>query len=165
MNSIFLMPVNLYGPRDNFHPESSHVIPALIRKCSEARERRSGHVEIWGDGTATREFLYAKDAAEGIVNAAILYDKPEPVNLGSGREISIHDLAVRIAALTGFTGELRWDRSKPNGQQRRCLDVSRARREFGFEAKTPFDEGLRETVQWYLTERTASAKSRAAGEW
>jgi GDP-L-fucose synthase len=163
MNSIFLMPVNLYGPRDNFHPESSHVIPALIRKCSEARERRTGHVEIWGDGDATREFLYAKDAAEGIVNEAILYDKPRPVNLGSGREISIHDLPVKIAALTGFTGEMRWDKSKPNGQQRRCLDVSR-RREFGFEAKTPCDEGLRDTVQWHLTERTASAKSRAAGE-
>ena len=149
LNAVYLLPVNLYGPRDNFDPRSSHVIPALIRKCVEARNRREPFIECWGTGTATREFLYVEDAAEGIVLAAERYDKPEPVNLGSGREISIRDLASLIARLTGFTGEIRWDPTKPDGQPRRCLDTQRAKREFGFEAQTPFEEGLRRTIQWY----------------
>jgi GDP-L-fucose synthase len=153
MNSIFLMPVNLYGPRDNFDPESSHVIPALIRKCVEARDQGEKAIQIWGDGSPTREFLYVKDAAKGIVQAVLAYDRPEPVNLGSGREISIRDLAVKIAALTGFIGDFHWDVTKPNGQPRRCLDVNRARTEFGFTAETPFDVGLQETVAWYEASR------------
>jgi GDP-L-fucose synthase len=153
MNAIFLMPVNLYGPRDNFDPESSHVIPALIRKCVEARDQGEEAIEIWGDGSPTREFLYVKDAARGIVQALIAYDKPEPVNLGSGREISIRELAAKIAGLTGFKGDFRWDVTKPNGQPRRCLDISRAQTEFGFTAGTPFDVGLRETVAWYEASR------------
>lgn len=148
-NAIFLLPVNLYGQRDNFDPASSHVIPALIRKCLEAQERGEKEISIWGDGSPTREFLYVEDAAEGILLATEKYDGPEPVNLGSGYEISIKDLAETIARLTGFSGRLVWDTSKPNGQPRRGLDVSRAWQFFGFRAGTPFEEGLRRTIEWY----------------
>jgi len=148
-NSIFLLPVNLYGPRDNFRPESSHVIPALIKKCLEAKAANAPSIEVWGDGSPTREFLYVEDAAEGILLATEKYNKSEPVNLGSGMEISIKDLVTLIAKLTGFTGELVWDTSKPNGQPRRQLSVERARREFGFEARVGFEEGLRRTIDWY----------------
>ena len=148
-NSIFLLPVNLYGPGDNFDPQTSHVIPALIKKCVEAARRGADHITCWGTGAASREFLYAADAAEGILLATERYDGSEPVNLGAGREIRIRDLAGKIAELTGFTGEIRWDPSKPDGQPRRCLDVSRAREYFGFEARTSLEEGLRETVAWY----------------
>ena len=159
MNAVFLLPVNLYGPRDNFDPRSSHVIPALIRKCLEARASGAGEVVIWGDGSPTREFLYVTDAARGIVMATQSYDKPEPVNLGSGHEVSIRELAALIARLTGFNGAIRWDTSKPNGQPRRCLDVRRAEREFGFRAEVPFEEGLAETIRWY--EASASAAGAA----
>jgi GDP-L-fucose synthase len=155
-NSIFLLPVNLYGPGDNFDPRSSHVIPALIRKCVDAVERGDSEIEVWGDGTPTREFLYVDDAAEGIVLASEQYDSSEPVNLGSGWEISIADLAHRIAACVGFTGRIVWNTSKPNGQLRRRLDVTRAREQFGFHAITEFDDGLRRTVDWYLASRDAS---------
>jgi GDP-L-fucose synthase len=148
-NSIFLMPVNLYGPRDNFNPESSHVIPALIRKCLEAKAAGQDSIEVWGDGSPTREFLYVEDAADGILLAAEKYNSSEPVNLGSGMEISIKDLVELIARLTGFEGKLVWDTSKPNGQPRRRLDVSRAEKEFGFKAKVNFEEGLRRTIDWY----------------
>jgi GDP-L-fucose synthase len=150
MNAIFLLPVNLYGPGDNFDLESSHVIPALIRKCIEAVKSGSREIVLWGDGSATREFLYVEDAVEGILLAAAHYDKSEPVNLGSGMEISIRDLATTIAEMTGFTGKIVWDTSKPNGQPRRCLDVTRAEQEFKFRAATPFDLGLRKTIDWYL---------------
>ncbi len=153
MNAIFLLPVNLYGPRDNFDPDSSHVIPALIRKCVEAVENGCDEIVCWGDGSATREFLYVEDAAAGIVAATERYDRAEPVNLGNGYEISILDLAARIATATGFRGRIVWDTSKPNGQPRRCLDVSRAEKYFGFRATTPFDEGLLRTVQWYAKHR------------
>jgi len=148
-NSVFLLPVNLYGPRDNFDPESSHVIPALIRKCVEAQARGDSEITVWGDGSPTREFLYVADAAEGIVLAAERYNSPEPVNLGSAFEISIRDLVETIARLTGFEGKLVWDTSQPNGQPRRKLDTSRAEAEFGFVSRTPFEEGLRETIEWY----------------
>jgi len=153
MNGIYLLPVNLYGPRDNFDPESSHVIPALIRKFVEAKESGSDQVVAWGTGSATREFLYVDDAAEGIVMAAEKYDKPEPVNLGSGEEITIKDLANTIRDLAGFQGEIAWDASKPDGQPRRKLDTTRARHEFGFKAKTSLAEGLRRTVEWYQQAR------------
>jgi GDP-L-fucose synthase len=153
MNAVYLLPVNLYGPRDNFDPDSSHVIPALIRKCVEACQRGDGAITLWGDGSPTREFLYVADAAEAIVAAAESYDGADPVNIGSGAEISIRDLADRIARLTGFTGRIAWDVTKPNGQPRRCLDVSRAEREFGFRAHTSLDAGLRATVDWYLSAR------------
>ena len=149
MNSVVLFPVNLYGPRDNFNPRSSHVIPALIRKCVEARVAGRDEIVLWGDGTPTREFLYAADAAEGLVMAAARYDASEPVNLGTGFEITIRDLATLIAKLTGFAGRLRWDPSYPNGQPRRCLDVNRAKERFGFVAKTPFADGLRETIAYF----------------
>jgi GDP-L-fucose synthase len=152
-NAIFLLPVNLYGPRDNFDLESSHVIPALIRKCIEAEERGASELVVWGDGSPTREFLYVKDAAEGIALAAECYNSSEPVNLGSGYEISIKDLAEMIARLTGFSGKIVFDPSKPNGQPRRGLDVSRAEREFGFRARTSFEQGLRETIDWYRAVR------------
>ena len=152
-NAIYLLPVNLYGPRDNFDLETSHVIPALIRKMIEAQERGEKQVVLWGDGSPTREFLYVEDAAEGIVLATERYDGPEPVNLGSGQEISIKDLAELIARLTGFTGEIVWDTTKPNGQPRRALDTSRAKKYFGWEAKTPFEEGLRRTIQWFREHR------------
>jgi GDP-L-fucose synthase len=153
-NSIYLMPVNLYGPRDNFDPGSSHVIPALIRKCFEAKDAGRDSLVVWGDGSPTREFLYAEDAAEGILLAAQRYEKSEPVNLGSGFEISIKDLAATIARLTGFEGEIIWDTSKPNGQPRRALDTSRADEEFGFRARVDFEEGLKRTIEWYRTERS-----------
>ncbi len=149
-NSLFLIPVNLYGPRDNFRPESSHVIPALIKKCVEAKENRAEEVVIWGDGSPTREFIYVDDAAEGIARATELYNGSEPVNIGSGNEISIKDLAQLIARLTGFDGQLIFDTTKPNGQPRRGLDVSRAEKLFGFRAKMGFEEGLRRTIDWYL---------------
>lgn len=152
-NSIHLMPVNLYGPRDNFDPQTSHVIPALIRRCVEAKERGDTEVVVWGDGSPTREFLYVEDAAEGILLASEHYNGPEPVNLGLGSEISIKDLAETIARMTGFTGRLVWDTSKPNGQPRRALDVSRAREYFGFQANTSFAEGLAKTVAWYLDKK------------
>ncbi len=152
-DAIFLLPVNLYGPRDNFNPASSHVIPALIRKCFEAEERGDKEIVVWGDGSPTREFLYVEDAAEGILLAAERYDGDEPVNLGSGNEISIKDLATTIARLTGFTGKLVFDTAKPNGQPRRGLDVSRAEQYFGFRARTDFEEGLRRTIEWYREAR------------
>ena len=148
-NSIFLLPVNLYGPRDNFDLESSHVIPALIRKFVEAVENNKKEVIVWGTGKASREFLYVEDAAEGILLAAERYNKPEPINLGAGFEIKIKDLVELIAELTGFEGEIRWDTSKPDGQPRRCLDTSKAKREFGFEAKIDFREGLGRMIEWY----------------
>lgn len=148
-NSIFLLPVNLYGPRDNFNPESSHVIPALIRKCVEAIKQGRNEIEIWGDGTPTREFLYVEDAADGILLATEKFNKSDPVNLGSGMEISIKDLAEKIAKLTGYSGRLVFDPGKPNGQPRRALDTTRAEKEFGFRAKTNFDEGLRKTIEWF----------------
>jgi GDP-L-fucose synthase len=149
MNSVVLFPVNLYGPRDNFDPKSSHVIPALIRKCVEAREAGRDDIVLWGDGSPTREFLYAKDAAVGLVMAAASYDSSEPVNLGTGQEISIRDLAMLIAEKTGFRGQLRWDTHEPNGQPRRRLDVSRAFERFGFVAKTSFADGLRATIDYF----------------
>jgi GDP-L-fucose synthase len=152
-NSIFLLPVNLYGPGDNFDPQTSHVIPALIKKCVEAVEAGDDHITCWGTGEVSREFLYAADAAEGILLATEHYNGAEPVNIGAGREIRIKDLVEKIAELTGFTGQIRWDPSKPDGQPRRCLDVSRARKYFGFEAQTPFDEGLRQTIDWYRAAR------------
>jgi GDP-L-fucose synthase len=148
-NAIYLLPVNLYGPRDNFDPASSHVIPALIRKALEAQARGEHELVVWGDGSPTREFLYVEDAAEGILTAAELYDGENPVNLGSGKEISIRDLAELIVGLTGFEGQLVWDTSKPNGQPRRALDVRRAESYFGWRAQMPFEEGLRRTIEWY----------------
>ena len=151
-DAIFLLPVNLYGPGDNFDPTSSHVIPALIRKFVEAREAGMPEVTVWGDGSASREFLYVEDAAEGIVLATEKYDGEEPVNLGAGMEITIRELAEKIKALTGYSGRIVWDASRPNGQPRRRLDVSRAER-FGFKAKRGFDEGMRRTIAWYECER------------
>lgn len=148
-DAVFLLPVNLYGPRDNFNPASSHVIPAMIRKYVEAEERGDGEVVHWGDGSPTREFLYVEDAAEAIALATERYNGSEPVNLGSGSEISIKDLADLIGKLTGYRGKSTWDVTKPNGQPRRGLDVSRAEKFFGFRARMPFDEGLRCTVEWY----------------
>ena len=148
-NSIFLVPVNLYGPRDNFNPESSHVIPAIIKKCVDAIDAADDYIECWGSGIASREFIYADDAAEGILLGTEFYNDSEAVNIGAGFEITIKDLTEKIAKLTGFGGEIRWDRSKPDGQPRRCLDTTRAKKEFGFEAKTNFDEGLKATIDWY----------------
>jgi GDP-L-fucose synthase len=148
-NAIYLLPVNLYGPGDNFNPESSHVIPALIRRFTEAAAAGEEEVVVWGDGTPTREFLYVEDAAEGIVLAAERYDGAEPVNLGSGSEISIRELAETIARAAGFTGRITWDTSKPNGQPRRKLNVERAEKLFGFRAQTPFETGLQRMVEWY----------------
>ncbi len=144
------MPVNLYGPRDNFDPHSSHVIPALIRKCVEAKERREERVVVWGSGRATREFLYVEDAAEGIVLAAERHDDCAPVNLGAESEISIAQLVETIAKLTGFDGEIVWDSTQPDGQPRRCLEGSKARERFGFEAHTGIEDGLERTIRWYL---------------
>ena len=148
-NSIFLLPVNLYGPQDNFDLDTSHVIPALIRKCIEAIQRKEPEITVWGTGKPTREFLYVEDAAEGILLAAERYNKSEPVNLGVGFEISIRDLVERIARQTGFRGRIVWDPSKPDGQMRRMLDITRAEKEFGFRAKIGIDEGLQRTVEWY----------------
>ncbi|MFH1062500.1 MAG: GDP-L-fucose synthase [Candidatus Omnitrophota bacterium] len=147
-NSIFLLPVNLYGPGDNFDQKSSHVIPALIRKCIEAKSQDSV-ITVWGTGKATREFLYVEDAAEAIVLATEKYNKPEPVNIGAGFEISIKDLVTLIAELTGFQGKIVWEKTKPDGQPRRCLDTSKAAREFKFKAKTSFEDGLKKTIDWY----------------
>jgi nucleoside-diphosphate-sugar epimerase len=149
LNGIYLLPVNLYGPRDDFDPESSHVIPALIRKCVEARRRREPRMTCWGTGKVTREFLYVEDCAEGILRATERYESGEPINLGTGREIRIDDLARLIAELTGFRGELVWDASQPDGQPRRCLDVSRAREQLGFEASTSLEQGLVRAIDWY----------------
>lgn len=153
-NAIYLMPVNLYGPRDNFDLQTSHVIPALIRKCIEAQDRGEREIIAWGDGSPTREFLYAPDASEGIITAAENYNGGEPVNLGSGQEISIKDLLELIARLTGFDGRIVWDTSKPNGQPRRALDTSRAADYFGWRASTPFEDGLRATIAWYRENRS-----------
>lgn len=149
LNSIYLLPVNLYGPRDNFNPESSHVIPALIKKCVDAIRHNETEIVVWGTGKATREFLYVEDCAEGIILATENYNKPDPINLGAGFEISIKDLVQFIAKLTGFNGKIVWDESKPDGQPRRCLDTSKAEKEFGFKAKTNFEEGLSKTIEWY----------------
>ena len=154
-NSIFLLPVNLYGPKDNFNPESSHVIPALIKKVAEAKQVGRDHIDVWGTGSATREFLYVKDAAQGIVLAAENYNDGEPVNLGSGMEISIKNLIGLICRLMDYEGEIRWDSSKPDGQPRRCLDTSRAEQHFGFKAQTPFEQGLKETIDWYTQQKIA----------
>lgn len=154
-SSIFLIPVNLYGPRDNFNLDTSHVIPALIRKCVEAKMRGEAEIVVWGDGSPTREFLYAEDAAEGILLATEKYDGSDPVNLGSGQEIRIRDLAEFIASLTDFQGEFIWDTSKPNGQPRRMLETSKAEALFGFRAQTPFQVGLERTVEWYQQNREA----------
>jgi GDP-L-fucose synthase len=147
--SSYLLPVNLYGPRDNFDPESSHVIPALIRKCETARLEGRDHIECWGTGSASREFLYVDDAAEGIVRAAEVMEEPEPINLGTNREIAIRDLVGLIAKLVGFEGEIRWDSSKPDGHPRRCLDVARAHEQLDWAAAVPFEEGLRRTIDWW----------------
>jgi GDP-L-fucose synthase len=154
-DAITLLPVNLYGPGDNFDPASSHVIPALIRKAVEARDAGRDHIPVWGTGAASREFLYVDDAAEAIVLAADRYDRPDPVNIGSGQEITIRELAELICETCRFRGELRWDATQPDGQPRRCLDTSRAREAFGFVARTPFREGLRRTVDWYEAHRAA----------
>ena len=154
-NAIYLLPVNLYGPGDNFDLTTSHVIPAFIRKMSEAAEQKQKSVSLWGDGSPTREFLYVKDAAEAIVLATERYDGSEPVNLGTGKEIAIRELAVLIAEKVGFTGKILWDSSKPNGQPRRCLNVDRAKKFFGFEAKTSLPAGLDETISWYRAHRTS----------
>ncbi|MCK5357052.1 MAG: NAD-dependent epimerase/dehydratase family protein, partial [Elusimicrobiales bacterium] len=148
-NSIFLLPVNLYGPKDNFKPESSHVIPALIKKCIDATKAGEKQITVWGTGKATREFLYADDCAEAILLAAEKYNKSEPVNIGAGFEISIKDLTEMIVELTEFKGEIVWDKTKPDGQPRRCLDTTKAFKEFQFKAKTSFKEGLKETIKWY----------------
>jgi GDP-L-fucose synthase len=155
-SSIFLIPVNLYGPGDNFDLETSHVVPALIRKCVEARQAGKREIVCWGDGTPTREFLYVEDCADAIVAAAEKYDDADPVNIGAGREISIKALAEQIANLTGFNGQILWDKSKPNGQPRRCLDTNRARQRFGFTAKTDFRDGLQRTVEWYCNKSRVS---------
>ncbi len=149
LNAVYVLPVNLYGPRDNFNLQTSHVIPALVRKFVEARRANVAFVDAWGTGSASREFLYVEDAAEGLIKTIEKYNSAEPMNLGSGQEITIKALAQMIAKLTGFKGEIRWDPSKPDGQPRRCLDVSRAKREIGFVADTPFEEGLKRTIQWF----------------
>ena len=150
LNSVYLLPVNLYGPGDNFSPDSSHVIPALIKKIHDAIKNKKKYVEVWGDGSPTREFLYVEDAARAIVMATRKYDKPEPVNLGGGIEISIKELVNIIAKTMRYKGEIRWDTTKPNGQPRRSLDSSKAEKEFGFRAKTKFEKGLKQTIQWYI---------------
>jgi GDP-L-fucose synthase len=156
LNAVYLLPVNLYGPRDNFDLESSHVIPAMIRKFVEAKARGEGRVVLWGDGSPTREFLHVRDAARGIVLAAERYDGEEPVNLGSGREVRIAELAGLLKEMTGYRGEVEWDAGKPNGQPRRCLDTRRAAEWFGFKAEVPLEEGLRETVEWYCQACTSA---------
>lgn len=152
-NSIFLLPVNLYGPGDNFNPDSSHVIPSLIKKFVEAKENNEKEVVVWGTGKPTREFLYVEDAAKGILLACERYDKSDAVNLGSGFEISISDLAILIKKLTGFNGKIKWDKTKPDGQPKRRLDVSMAQKEFGFSAKTTFEKGLKTTIDWYINNK------------
>lgn len=152
-DAIYLLPVNLYGPGDNFDPSSSHVIPALIKKFVDAKNTESASVEVWGTGAASREFLYVEDAAKAIVLAAEKYNSPEPVNIGAGMEITIRELVEVISSLVGYSGEIVWDTSKPDGQPRRCLDVSRAETEFGFRAKTKFEDGLKDTIAWYLLQQ------------
>jgi GDP-L-fucose synthase len=154
MKSAYVLPVNLYGPHDNFDLGTSHVIPALIRKCIEAQERNATHIECWGTGEVSREFLFVTDAADGIIRAAEVMDAPEPLNLGTGREITIRDLVRLIARLCEFHGEIRWDASKPNGQPRRCLETEHAARTIGWRAKTGFEEGLRQTIEWYRSHRS-----------
>jgi GDP-L-fucose synthase len=156
-NAIYLLPVNLYGPGDNVDPETSHVIPAIIRKCLAARDAGRSAITIWGNGSASREFLFVDDAAEGIVLASERYDGPEPVNLGSGAEITICELVMAIARLTGFRGRIEFDPTMPNGQPRRCLDTSKAERYFGFRASTDFESGLRQTIAWYEKEPASLA--------
>ena len=151
-NSIFLLPVNLYGPRDNFDPKSSHVIPALIKKCFDAIEKGESHIIVWGTGKASREFLYVEDAAEAIILATEKYNKSDPVNIGAGFEITIEELLKLIAKFTGFNGKIMWDTTKPDGQPRRCLDVSKAMAEFGFKAEMALREGLKKTIDWYKNE-------------
>jgi len=163
INAIHLLPVNLYGPGDSFDPESSHVIPALIRKCLEAQARGEGEISCWGDGSPTREFLYVEDCAEAIVLATERYDEPDPVNVGSGVEISIKELVTLITEITGFEGKITWDATKPNGQRRRCLDTGRALARFGFRTKTDFCEGLRRTVDWYREIRSRMLRADAVG--
>ena len=163
-DSIYLLPVNLYGPGDNFDPASSHVIPALIKKFIDAKHNNKSSVEVWGTGAASREFLYVDDAARGLVLAAERYTKSEPVNLGSGGEITIRDLVSLIQELTSYTGTVYWDTSKPDGQPKRCLDVSRARQEFGFEAQIPFKEGLKRTIAWYEAHRAEAGKPHGTGD-
>lgn len=152
-NAIHLLPVNLYGPRDNFDPEASHVIPALIKKCVDAVQTGEREIVVWGTGRASREFLYVEDAAEAIVLATEKYDKPEPVNIGAGTEVTIGDLVTTIASVTGFGGRIIWDSTKPDGQPRRCLDTTRAEREFGFKARTSFRDGLWKTIDWYVANK------------
>lgn len=163
MNAIYLLPVNLYGPRDNFDLSSSHVIPAMIRKFWDAREAGAADVELWGDGSPSREFLYVEDAAEGIVTAAERYDDPDPVNLGNGREVRIAELATLIAGMVGYQGRIVWNAEKPNGQPRRALDVSRAKERFGFVARTSFEDGLRRTIAWYAEHRAEIRAGRKSG--
>ncbi len=163
-NSIYLLPVNLYGPGDNFDPASSHVIPALIKKFTEAKIDKKPYVDVWGTGAASREFLYVDDAARGLILAAEQYNKSDPVNLGSGMEITIHDLVDLINELTGYHGEIRWDTTKPDGQPRRCLDVNRAKGEFGFEAKMPFKEGLKRTIAWYTAQINKTMRRETGSE-
>ncbi len=163
-NAVFLLPANLYGPNDNFDLESSHVIPALIRKCVEARRNDAEFIEVWGTGNASREFLYVDDCADAFVRAAADYDESEPVNIGVGSEITIRDLVNLITRLTGFEGEIRWQTDKPDGQPRRSLDVSRAYEKFGFRAQTTFEEGLRKTIEWYEAQSAKSQGQRAKGE-
>jgi GDP-L-fucose synthase len=153
LNAIYLLPVNLYGPRDNFHLHTSHIIPAIIRKCVEAKERGDKEIVAWGTGNASREFLYVEDCADGLVTAMEKYDSPEPMNLGNGTEITIRQAIETIAQLVGFSGKITWDTSKPDGQPRRCLDVERARREIGFVAKTSFRDGLQKTIAWFIAHR------------
>ena len=162
-NAIYLLPVNLYGPGDNFDPASSHVIPALIKKCVDAVESGADHIDVWGTGSASREFLYVDDAAVAIVLAAEQYRGAEPVNLGVGAEITIRELVIRIAELTGFHGELRWDASKPDGQPRRALDTTKARELFGFEAATAYGEGLPRTIEWYRSLSRPGVSDKARG--
>ena len=162
-NAVTLLPVNLYGPGDNFDPASSHVIPALIKKVVDARETGTGHIDAWGTGAASREFLFVRDAAEGVVGALLRYDDPDPVNLGNGREITIRALTELICELCGFRGEVQWDATKPDGQPRRCLDTTRARERFGWEARTEFRDGLRETITWYEQARAGGPPRPAGG--
>jgi GDP-L-fucose synthase len=163
LNAIYLLPVNLYGPRDNFHLHSSHVIPALIRKCVEARHRGDTQLTAWGTGSPSREFLFVKDCAQGVVAAMEKYDSPEPMNLGSGREITIKDLTELIARLSKFSGKIVWDPTKPDGQPRRCLDVSRAQQEIGFTARTSLEDGLSETIEWFESHIDAIPERSFAG--
>lgn len=158
-NSIYLLPVNLYGPRDNFDLETSHVIPAIIRKCLEAKREGKGEITVWGTGKPTREFLYVEDAAEGILLAAEKYNKSDPVNLGAGFEISIDELVKLIVKITNFNGKIVWDTSRPDGQPRRCLDTCRAEKEFGFKAKTSLEEGLKKTIEWFLKEHCYNSEN------